>query len=1373
MKRIVLATVIVALLACLEAPADLRAASRIERPGGAGGLRADCNTNGIDDADDMANCDGSAWCGDCNENGILDECDIADGTSDDCNEDEIPDECTACPPVELVFIVDTSGSMDDEILALCTDIDATIASLQNAGISVIHEILAIGIESRSRAEPSNAPEGDPPQAGRERDLDCDDGTVEQLYGTTAPGLPEILGESDGEGSPCELEDWGPATAIVAANKQWASNTMRIIVPIADEGPRCGSPVNDPGNDRDAIDHAIPFVAANQVMVSPIIGTEYYEGDFERIWPLAEAVAAGGAPGGAALQSTDPANDLAAIIIQLVNSACVASSDCNENGVLDACDIDAGTSLDCQTNGVPDECEGDCNSNGIADECDIDQGTSADCNDNSIPDECETDCNGNGTADECDIDDGTSNDCNLNRIPDDCEIPPIGPPESDCDSNGIPDDCDLAEGSDFDCNGNGVLDGCDLSAGTSVDDDGTGVPDECEATVLYVDAAAVGLNYGIMWADAYADLQDALAVAATGTSAVEEIWVAAADLGYRPDRGSGDRTASFFLASGVAVYGGFLGNAHPLGGESQLSQRDPTANMTVLSGDIGITGDTSDNSYHVVRALDVDHTAVLDGFTVAEGAAGSQYWPHESGGAMLIQESSPTITGCAFHSNTARWGGAMYAYIDASPTVTLCTFTSNDASWGGAMYNDFGAGTSVTSCDFLGNTASSGGGAIFNNNNSMPAFFDCDFNSNDAQWGGAMYNDFGAGTSVTSCDFSGNTASSGGGAIFNNNNSMPAFSDCDFDSNAAQWGGAMYNDLGASTSVTSCGFSGNTAASSGGAVYNNDNSMPTFSDCDFSSNGAQWGGAMYNNLGAGTGVTSCGFADNTASNEGGAISNYSSTATFADCEFIGNTADNAGGAVRNVDGGSPTFTGCSMRSNQAGGQGGGVYNWNCSPQLTGCTFEQNSAYDGGAMASLNTSASNAQDCQFVLNQASHDGGAIRADFAAIDVANCLFAGNMAEGAGGGIWVQNQSTGVANQCVFDGNSAGHGGGGVGNHQASLDLQYCAFRENTSHYGAGVWTSDAATVSIENTAFVANAATGNGGACDTYQGATTINGCRFEGNTAVDSGGAMNVVSSDCAVHASVFAGNEATWGGGLDYDDRASGVSPAEVADCLFLGNQASWGGAGRAVQGSAYFRSCTFADNHATAGGGGLLISESGTVSVSDCIVWSSPPEPISSYGSTTVVYSDIQGGWTGPGENNIDLLPLFTAGPEGCYYLSHTAAGQPWQSPCVDAGSDTAANLGLYVLTTRRDEVGDAGTVDMGYHYPVTVQSFTHGDYDRDGDIDLDDWTQLGVCLTGPCGVAPCPAPLYSDACCSIADFDDDGDVDLYDFAEFQRAFGQ
>ena len=44
-------------------------------------------------------------------------------------------------------------------------------------------------------------------------------------------------------------------------------------------------------------------------------------------------------------------------------------------------------------------------------------------------------------------------------------------------------------------------------------------------------------------------------------------------------------------------------------------------------------------------------------------------------------------------------------------------------------------------------------------------------------------------------------------------------------------------------------------------------------------------------------------------------------------------------------------------------------------------------------------------------------------------------------------------------------------------------------------------------------------------------------------------------------------------------------------------------------------------------------------------------------------------------------------------------AGQSSDSPCINAGNDTAANLGLDTKTTRTDGAVDTGTADLGYHY--------------------------------------------------------------------------
>jgi hypothetical protein len=104
---------------------------------------------------------------------------------------------------------------------------------------------------------------------------------------------------------------------------------------------------------------------------------------------------------------------------------VPDPDCNENGVLDSCDIDQGTP--------------DCNENGVPDECDLAEGTSPDFNGNGVPDECDPDCNGNGFPDFLDVIFGASPDCNENGVPDECDIADGTSP--DTDGNGIPDECE--------------------------------------------------------------------------------------------------------------------------------------------------------------------------------------------------------------------------------------------------------------------------------------------------------------------------------------------------------------------------------------------------------------------------------------------------------------------------------------------------------------------------------------------------------------------------------------------------------------------------------------------------------------------------------------------------------------------------------------------------------------------------------------------------------------------------------------------------------------------------------------------------------------------------------------------------------------------
>ena len=181
-------------------------------------------------------------------------------------------------------------------------------------------------------------------------------------------------------------------------------------------------------------------------------------------------------------------------------------------------------------------------------------------------------------------------------------------------------------------------------------------------IIYVDQNASGLNNGSSWTNAFTDLQSALATATPGY----EIWVAAGT--YKPTTGT-DRSASFSLKNDVAIFGGFLGH------EALQSDRNPQLNLTILSGDIGVPGDRTDNSIHVVQAWNLNSTAILDGFTIYGGNANG-LMTDNVGAGMYNYFSSPILKDLIFEHNSAGSGSAIHNY---NSTPTLLNVTFNDYS----------------------------------------------------------------------------------------------------------------------------------------------------------------------------------------------------------------------------------------------------------------------------------------------------------------------------------------------------------------------------------------------------------------------------------------------------------------------------------------------------------------------------------------------------------------------------------------------------------------------------------------------------------------------------------------------------------------------
>lgn len=379
---------------------------------------------------------------------------------------------------------------------------------------------------------------------------------------------------------------------------------------------------------------------------------------------------------------------------------------------------------------------------------------------------------------------------------------------------------------------------------------------------YVKSDATGRNDGSSWANAFSDLQEALAAA----QASDQIWVAKGI--YKPSA-SLDRSSSFVLKEGVALYGGFAGY------ETRLSQRNWQTQLTILSGDLagddltdtnGIVTDTlnivGDNSYHVVVARQLSANTRLDGFVITGGNANaSQTTAGTVGGGMLIERSNLTLSNLAFMGNaasdsggaiynqqsqphmsdllfsgnhSANYGGAIFNNA-SSPTITASTFLKNSAINGGAIFNAERSAPKLSELTFASNRAFNAGGAIYNFS-SEPQISDARFEANSALDGAGIYNYIGSNPILTNLAFVGNSASNSGGGLFNTYRSSPILTNVLFSGNSAlNRGGGMYNEDSSNPRLVNLTFSGNSALVAGGAMYNDYYSNPTIQNSLFWNN----------------------------------------------------------------------------------------------------------------------------------------------------------------------------------------------------------------------------------------------------------------------------------------------------------------------------------------------------------------------------------------------------------------------------------------------------------------------------------------------------------------------------------------------------------
>jgi hypothetical protein len=358
------------------------------------------------------------------------------------------------------------------------------------------------------------------------------------------------------------------------------------------------------------------------------------------------------------------------------------------------------------------------------------------------------------------------------------------------------------------------------------------PDSPTTCIIYVNINAPSGGNGSSWAAANPSLIDAILAAAANC----EIWVAKGT--YLPKGSS--RLGSFFLIDNLAIYGGFAGT------ETSRSQRNWAVNVTTLSGDIFVPGNSSDNSYNVVYSNYNQASAVLDGFTITGGNANSTASGYIYGGGIESIHSSATLANLNIVQNQATYGGG-FDCNGGSPSLTNSTFDSNRAEYGAGFYSFNACQPTLSHVAFYNNAASSVG--------------------SDGGDGGALYADQTSGTlALSDALIIGNAATHAGGGLYDFK-ARANLARVRFEFNFADFGAGLIIDTNTSSTLVDSSFTGNQASSKGGGLY------------------------LY---GSSPTLTNVYFASNTAVSAGGGLGGYTSSPILTNVTFYGNSALYGGG-----------------------------------------------------------------------------------------------------------------------------------------------------------------------------------------------------------------------------------------------------------------------------------------------------------------------------------------------------------------------------------------------------------------------------------------------------------------------------------------------
>lgn len=275
-------------------------------------------------------------------------------------------------------------------------------------------------------------------------------------------------------------------------------------------------------------------------------------------------------------------------------------------------------------------------------------------------------------------------------------------------------------------------------------------------------------------------------------------------------------------------------------------------------------------------------------------------------------------------------------------------------------------------------------------------------------------------------------------------------------------------------------------------------------------------------------------------------------------------------------------------------------------------------------------------------------------------------------------------------FNGNQFGHQfGGGMWNVYGSPTLINCKFNANESMFDGNSIYNDYgsspklinckiighfdAITNVHSTPVFENCTfTGNSQGINNWHSSPTINNCKFNGN-----GGAIynwysgsRPIITNCVFNKNTLCGVYNIYS------------SSPDIVNCTFIGNDA---GIINYETCNPTIANCTFFGNAGDSETGAVLNYANSNPTLFNCILWGNSPEIFNDSSTPTVLFSCVEGGYSGAGNISSDPLFIDADGFDNTSGTEDDNLRLQIGSPCIDTGDNTF----LPADTTDLDGDGD------------------------------------------------------------------------------------